>query len=88
MTAFDRDAAIDAARSAVAKFPADVPLRAQWMAAARVFVDAALAPVVALHFARQGDLDPTFKYCPECQHEWPCPTAQAIADIKAKAGVR
>lgn len=40
--------------------------------------------------------DPICWICAECYHddpgldpaEWPCPTAQAIADIEAKAGVK
>ena len=73
---------IDRARSALAQVSADAPLRARWMVVARAFADATTAPIGDLHFAREGDLDPRYRYCPECQHEWPCPTAQAVAAIR------
>lgn len=61
-------------------------------------VAATLAPIEALHSMKrtvylrrdaQGDDHwDEVQFCRGCSADWPCPTAQAIADIKAKAGVQ
>ncbi len=74
--------------------------RRSWMedtaAALPVIVAATLAPIEALHSMKrtvylrrdaQGDDHwDEVQFCRGCSADWPCPTAQAIADIKAKAG--
>ena len=62
-----------------------------------VIVAAALAPIEVLHSMQRAiyqrrdalgdDYLCEFQFCRGCNAEWPCPTAQAIADTKAKAGV-
>ena len=54
---------------------------AEFIAAARTDVPAlvaALRAVLDLHYGEPYAQGPD--YCAECEHRWPCPTVQAVAD--------
>lgn len=77
----DRDALIEKAAHIIAI--SSGPLGTHYLdhaqnaacAALPSIADDLLAPIEALH--RE-----TFQFCRECDYNWPCPTAQAVAAIR------
>ena len=78
----DRDALIEKAKISIYNHVEDADWGNAYDAAAAalpVIVDAALAPIEALHSLNVVAL---LQFCRGCSGDWPCPTAQAVAAIR------
>ena len=89
MTTFDPEATIERAAEAIAAKSAIRPTVCSFdVASARAALSTIAADVLAPIEALHQQCEHPFKACHTCEVRYPCPTAQAVADIKAKAGVR